>query len=101
MDNGNPVLQLQMVWPEYLWEYPPEVKLPAGYRLRTFQEGDEPQFYRLMELAGWPGWDAEKLRPWQAAVLAESWFVAEEIASGQIVASAMGLHRPLRRRSYR
>jgi mycothiol synthase len=94
LDSGSPVLQLKMVWPEYLLKYPPEVKVPAGYSLRTFQAGDEPQFYRLMELAGWPGWDAEQLRPWQKAVLAESWFVAKENASGRIVASAMGIHDP-------
>jgi mycothiol synthase len=83
-----------MIWPEYLLDYPPEVNVPIGYRLRTFQTGEELQFYRLMELAGWPGWDAEQLRPWQTAVLAESWFVAEEIINGKIVASAKGLHNP-------
>lgn len=94
MDNSSPVVQLQMVWPEFLLQNPPEVLLPAGYNLRTFQAGDEAQFYRLMELAGWPGWDAEELRPWQKAVLDNNWFVAEEIVSGRIVASAMGIHNP-------
>jgi mycothiol synthase len=94
LDNTSPVVQLKMVWPEYLLQQPPEVFLPAGYNLRTFQAGDEPQFYRLMELAGWPGWDAEQLRPWQNALLDNNWFVAEEIVSGRIVASAMGLHDP-------
>lgn len=94
MDKGIPVVQLQMVWPEYLLQHPPDVKVPAGYTLRTFRAGEEPQFYRLMELAGWPGWDAKELKPWQEAVLAESWFVAEENTSGKIVASAMGLHDP-------
>ena len=44
-----------------------------------------------MELAGWPGWDDEKLRPWMARIPPESWFMAID-PSGEIVASAMGLH---------
>jgi len=92
--NDNPVVQLKMVWPENLLQNPPEVKLPAGYNLRTFQAGDEAQFYRLMELAGWPGWDAEQLRPWQEAGFEDCWFFAVETVSGKIVASAMGVHDP-------
>ncbi len=37
--------------------------VPAGYLLRTYQPGDEPHFYRLLELVGWQGWNDEKLKP--------------------------------------
>jgi mycothiol synthase len=84
--------QLQMVWPEYLLDEPPVVQLPCGYTLRTYQRGDEPRFYEIMELAGWPGWNDEKLQPWIARIPPESWFMAVHKASNQIVATAMGLH---------
>lgn len=91
MSENNPVLQLQMVWPEYLLESPPKVIMPPGYRLRTFQPGDEPQILRLMALVGWPDWQLEF---WQAAILAGCWFLTVETKSDKIVASAMGLHDP-------
>jgi mycothiol synthase len=81
-----------MVWPEHLLARPPVVHLPAGYTLRTYRPGDEPRFYQVMALAGWPGWDDEKLQSWIARIPPESWFMALHQASGQIVATAMGLH---------
>jgi mycothiol synthase len=45
-----------------------------------------------MELAGWPGWNDEKLWPWMARIPPESWFMAVHVESGEIVATAMGLH---------
>lgn len=54
--------QLRMVWPEHLLDAPPAMELPSGYYLRQYQPGDEPRFFRVMELAGW---DGEKLQPWQ------------------------------------
>ena len=84
--------QLQMVWPERLMDEPPEVTLPRGYALRTFEWGDEPRFCELMALAGWPGWDEEKLQPWLERTLPDGWFFAAHAASDEIVASAMCLH---------
>ncbi|HMN29017.1 MAG TPA: GNAT family N-acetyltransferase, partial [Caldilineaceae bacterium] len=54
--------------------------------------GDEPGFYRLMALAGWPGWDDEKLRPWLARIPPASWFMLLPGGSNEIAATAMGLH---------
>jgi len=84
--------QLQMVWPEHLLNAPPAVQPPYGYGLRTYRRGDEPRFCQVMELAGWPGWNDEKLQPWVARILPEGWFMAVHEESGRIVATAMALH---------
>lgn len=85
-------LQLQMVWPDHLLDHPPVVVVADGYHLRTYRRGDELRFYEVMALAGWPGWDDEKLKPWIARIPPGSWFMAVHSASDQIVATAMGLH---------
>jgi len=85
-------LQLQMVWPEHRLDQPPSVPPPMGYHLRPFRRGDEPRFYAVMALAGWPGWDDARLQPWMARIPPGSWFMAVHTASEQIVATAMGLH---------
>ncbi len=92
MNVTNPDPQLQMAWPTHLLNKPPAPRLPAGYALRTYRPGDEPRFYQVMALAGWPGWDDAKLRPWLARIPPESWFMAVHEASDEIVATAMGLH---------
>lgn len=84
--------QLQMAWPVRLLDAVPAAQLPAGYALRTYRPGDEARWYDLMALAGWPGWDAEKLQPWLARILPGGWFFAVHQQSEQIVASAMALH---------
>jgi mycothiol synthase len=81
-----------MVWPERLLNAPPVVRLPPGYGLRTYRRGDEARFYKVMELAGWPGWDDTRLQPWLARIPPESWFMVVHESSGEIVATAMGLH---------
>lgn len=84
--------QLQMIWPPRMLTLPPIVSICPGYSLRTYQHGDEPGFYKVMALAGWPGWNNETLRPWMARIVPESWYMAIHEASGEIVATAMGLH---------
>ena len=84
--------QLQMVWPEHLLGIPPAVLAPAEYALRTYRPGDTARFYEIMALAGWPGWDDEKLWPWYVRMVPEGWFMAVHQASGQVVATAMALH---------
>lgn len=92
MDEQSPYEQLQMVWPQRLLSAPPVVQLPSGYRLRTYERGDEPGFYRVMARAGWPGWTDEKLQPWLERVLPRCWFLIIDENSNEIVATAMGLH---------
>ncbi len=92
MAENESFTQLQTVWPEPLLDAPPAVRLPPGYTLRTYRPGDEARFYEVMELAGWPGWDDERLKPWMARILPEGWCMAVHAASGTIVATAMALH---------
>ncbi len=91
MSKNEPYRQLRMVWPEYLLNVPPAVHPPPGYSWRTYQPGDEPSFYLIMERAGWPGWNSDKLRPWQLRMLPAGWFMAIHEESGSIVATAMAL----------
>lgn len=84
--------QLQMIWPAHCLNAPPTAELPPGYAMRTYRPGDEPRFYALMELAGWPGWNAEVLQPSLSRILPDGWFMAAHQRSGEIVATAMSLH---------
>lgn len=94
MSDQAALPQLQMVWPLSRLATPPAPRLPQGYLLRTYRPGDEPRFYEVMALSGWPGWDDAKLRPWLARIPPESWFMLVHAADDQIVATAMGLHDP-------
>ncbi|MCC7354859.1 MAG: GNAT family N-acetyltransferase [Anaerolineae bacterium] len=91
MSESASYRQLWMVWPEHLLHDPPAIRLPSRYTLRTFRPGDEARFYQVMALAGWPGWDDEKLRLWFARLLPEGWFMAVHTESDEIVATAMAL----------
>ena len=92
MSDRETSLQLRMVWPEHLLDDPPCVQLPPGCSIRTYQRGDEPRFFRLMELAGWEGWDYDVLQPSLAKILPDGWFMAIHDSSNEIVATAMALH---------
>ena len=92
MSERHPFTQLQMVWPADQMTAPPPVRLAPGYTLRTYRPGDEPRFYAVMAMAGFTGWDDERLRPWIARILPDGWFMAVHRASDQIVATAMCLH---------
>lgn len=84
--------QPRMVWPQHLLNHPPEVKLPTGYGIRTYQPGDENRFFEVMELAGWPGWNEEILHDWLSKIIPDGWFMILEESRGEIVATAMCLH---------
>lgn len=86
--------QLRMVWPKTKLDQPPTVNVPVGYRLRTYQPGDEPSFFHVMSLAGFEGWDMPKLLPWLQKVLPEGWFLVEHEATKQLVATSMAVHNP-------
>jgi mycothiol synthase len=47
-----------------------------------------------MELAGWPGWDHEKLKPWLYRILPEGWFMAIHDETHHISATCMATHDP-------
>jgi len=87
--EGEYNTQLHMVWPEHLLSAPPPVQLPTGYALCTYQAGDETRFFKVMELAGWPGWSTEKLQPWRERILPQGWFMGIHDKSSEIVATGM------------
>jgi len=89
-----------MVWPEHLLNAPPPVRLPPGYTLRTYRPGDESRFYQIMALAGWPGWDGQRLHPWLLRVVPEGWFMVVSERTGEIVTTAMALHDHLSSRPF-
>ena len=82
--------QLQMVWPVSSLDSPPAVDLPESYSLRTFEWGDQPRFYELMALAGWPEWDDDRLQPWLERILPRGWFMAVYEPDDLIVSSFEG-----------
>jgi mycothiol synthase len=92
LSDQQPYELLEMVWQQHLLSTPPSRPVPDGYRLRTYLRGDEAQFYPLMTLAGWPGWDDAKLAPWFARIVPDGWFFVVHEASDKIVAAAMGIH---------
>lgn len=85
--------QLRMVWPTDRLNDPPVVSVPDGYTLRLFDpEKDGGRMVELMRAVGWEQWDENKLREVLQITLPKSWFLLVEEASGEIVASAEGLH---------
>jgi mycothiol synthase len=94
MTTATPYHQLCMIFPEHRLTQPLDVTLPEGYALRTYQTGDDAGFFALMAQAGFGVWDADRLRPWLPRIVPESWFFIIEAASGEMVATAMGLHDP-------
>lgn len=87
--NGG---QLRMVWPKDRIVFPPEISVASGYVVRTYCPGDENRFFKVMSLAGFEGWDKERLRYSFNRLLPNGWFMAVHEISGQIVATAMALH---------
>ncbi len=91
VSENKPYQQLRMVYPEHLLKTLPSVQSPAGYFLRTYHPGDEARFYNVMAIAGWKGWNDDKLRPWLPRILPDGWIMVIEETSGKIVATAMAL----------
>ena len=92
MNSEQTAPQLQMIWPSEKAQIKPQVPVPAGFALRTYQPGDETRFFTLMELAGWPEWDEQILQPWLFRILPQGWFMITHKISGEIVATAMATH---------
>jgi hypothetical protein len=88
------VQQLRMVWPQPLLASPPALRLHPDYALRTYQPGDETTFFQVMDLAGFTGWDMDRLRPTLTTILPDGWFFVIHQATGEIVATAMATHHP-------
>ena len=89
VENGG---QLRMAWPSDRISFLPELSVASGYAVRTYRPGDERRFFWVMALAGFEGWDEERLRFSFNRLLPNGWFMAVNQPSGQIVATAMALH---------
>jgi len=60
-------MQLQMYLPAEIAVTLPPWKPPDGYIVRGYQPGDEDGWLRLLELAGFSGWDKAKVESYLAA----------------------------------
>ena len=94
-ESGSSLYQLQMIWPPEISGCSLDSRLQLGYRLRLYRPGDEPRFHRLMALAGFAGWNDDRLLFWQRKILPSGWFFVFDIATGDIVATSMAMHNPV------
>lgn len=91
-ESSRPKQQLRMKWPN--GRSAPAVNLPAGYRLRqlTQSESDLVRYQRLMNNAGFDGWDPKQTRGAMNRALPGGYFVIEHEATGDLVATAFAAH---------
>ena len=82
--------QLRMVWPAARLDSVPEPQPLADYTTRNYRPGDEARFHELMERAGWPGWDGERLSYSLNRILPDGWFMAVHSKSAVIVVAVSG-----------
>jgi mycothiol synthase len=92
MTQPSDYTQLQMLYPAGRVPPLPQSFLAPGYALRNYCPGDEPRFYEVMALAGFDGWNDERLNEWLPRLLPDGWFLGIHAASGQVVASTMAFH---------
>lgn len=72
----------------------PEVKLPADYRLRQLTTADFEKYRKLMDSAGFGGWDDATITRALQRSLPNTYFVIEHIPTGDLVATAFSYHNP-------
>jgi len=53
--------QLRMVWPS-LNHRPGEINLQEGYKIRTFREGDEEYYIKILNMSDLGSWNLERLK---------------------------------------
>jgi mycothiol synthase len=86
---------LFLLWPLFRLMDPPDVWLPEGYALRTYEHGDEDTWLTIQNLAEpvVPGVDLDaRLEEYLSLVLPNGLFFAVHVASGEAVATAGALH---------
>ena len=87
-------LQLRMVWPQDRLHALPDPQVHPDYELRFYQPGDETAWYTVMALAGFTGWNQERVDALLQSVLQDGWFLAYHRATGELAASAIACHQP-------
>jgi mycothiol synthase len=86
--------QLRMVWPP--GRRPPRLpRVPAGYRLRTWREGDAAGYRAVMLSAGFDPWPEENVGKVLTSALPEGLFFVVHEATGRIVATTVACHNPI------
>lgn len=91
MSEKETYSQLRMVWPVDRLDASLSICLPKGYQLRSYQPGDELEYYRVMDRAGWPDWDDERLAPWRPRILPGGWLMVTTQDTQHIAGTAMAL----------
>jgi mycothiol synthase len=86
--------QLEMIWPEAKLARPPEVKLPADYRLRQLEDRDAEAWGALMKEGGFGEWPRDRLARHKRGVIPGGFFVIEHVPTGALVATANANHQP-------
>jgi mycothiol synthase len=97
LDNAvepSKTIELQMVWPRSRLAQPPTWTTPEGYQLRTYQPGDESEFFQLMERVGFPGWTMPIFDTWLQKILQDGLFFLIHQGTGGMAATAMACHNP-------
>jgi predicted dehydrogenase/ribosomal protein S18 acetylase RimI-like enzyme len=72
----------------------PEPRVPEGYELRQLTLADAAEYKRVMNLAGFEGWDAKTVEERLRTRLPGGFFVIEHKATGRLVATAHATHGP-------
>ena len=83
-----------MIWPEDRPAPCPAPEAPAGYRLRSFRDGDEDAYIDLMRSAGFAAWNRDNLHAVLKNAGAAGIAFAEHAASSRLAATAMGWYKP-------
>jgi mycothiol synthase len=86
---------LFLLWPPSRLTFPPDVRLPEGYSVRTYQRGDEATWRTIQNSAEpvLPGVDLdEQLTRYLSLLLPKGLFFAIHLGSGEAVATAGALH---------
>jgi len=86
--------QLHMTWPKNKLDRPPTWRLPDAYVLRTYREGDEESYIRLMRRAGFSDWSSEHFESTIRCCIPGGLFFVDHDATGEIVATAITTHNP-------
>ena len=89
--------QLEMLWPDERLGSPPEVRVPGGFRLRTYCPGDEVRLIPLHERAGMHGFP---VKYWMEHILPEGLFFIEHEDTRRLVATCMASHHPTERHPF-
>ncbi len=85
--------QLRMTWPKDRRDSPPTWTLPDGYSLRTYRPGDEAGYIRVMKGAGFGNWGEKRIRDTLTGSVPNGLFFVVHNATGEIVATAVAVHR--------